>query len=589
MRLTLPGGFRIILALEALFVGVLFLAMPNAIQGNDWFGYSRGRFLQIFVFLVTGIGLLAGRAYFSRLLDSLKRAVRRGWLAALVASLLVVTSLLCLAWLAAPANRLPPLVLAYRLLFWPVVFWLGLVAGQTFLWILYIRAADSARRITWPLMGLVGLVWAGLRLGNALHVLEPWVTRDSAEYLGQAMWSQFFSPAIFWGGPRPFVLPMVATALRQQPVAIAWFHTILALLAWLILAWAVTRRLKNLWLQPLAFAVILGFSLIRNIMVWDWAILAESISLSLLVLLAAGWLWLLEKVTLPRALGVLLLSFLWAFTRDINAWMVLLTGLTVLIFCGWPRPSVHWLAMAGLLVGVFLLNHSSVDARPSPRWTLPFLHAFTRDLLPNPQARAFLIQRGMPVPRGLLEWSGALPDWEAYQSVPYAEFRTWVADSGRGVFARYLLVHWQKTLFQPLFAEPGFPLPPTETFGTTYNYKSIYPQTVEKLFGLGWPAWLTGALGVSLAVLGYAELHRSPAGYGWGALWLLLAAYPQAFLAWHGDGIDKPRHLLPPDIQLRLGLLLLLIFLADRWLARHISAAPTMAMKGQRNPEGHSI
>jgi hypothetical protein len=64
---------------------------------------------------------------------------------------------------------------------------------------------------------------------------------------------------------------------------------------------------------------------------WDVAMLSDSISLSLMALFIASWLWLLEDWRWLKVALMLAVAFLWTFSRDTNAWVVLMLAALLLI------------------------------------------------------------------------------------------------------------------------------------------------------------------------------------------------------------------------------------------------------------------
>ena len=71
---------------------------------------------------------------------------------------------------------------------------------------------------------------------------------------------------------------------------------------------------------------------------WDTVMLSESMALSLMALLLAGWLWTGEGWSWRKLILLASVAFLWAFSRESNAW-VLLTIAPVTFVAGIRRRS----------------------------------------------------------------------------------------------------------------------------------------------------------------------------------------------------------------------------------------------------------
>ena len=107
-----------------------------------------------------------------------------------------------------------------------------------------------------------------------------------------------------------------------------WF----SILCWMALAFAAARSLRNLWVGLLAFAIVLLFGANLETGLWDSLLLTESVSISLFVLLLAMWIGWFSISSAPGTapsrrftwLAMVLVSVLYAFTRDSNLYFLLI-------------------------------------------------------------------------------------------------------------------------------------------------------------------------------------------------------------------------------------------------------------------------
>ena len=82
--------------------------------------------------------------------------------------------------------------------------------------------------------------------------------------------------------------------------------------------------MKSRLLKPLAFIVVLAFTLTRDIYMWDPFLGSESIGLSLTALFLASSIWLLMAWNWRNAALVVLTALLIVFTRDTYAYLLLM-------------------------------------------------------------------------------------------------------------------------------------------------------------------------------------------------------------------------------------------------------------------------
>jgi hypothetical protein len=128
----------------------------------------------------------------------------------------------------------------------------------------------------------------------------------------------------------------------------------LSTLAWLLLAWAVWGCLRAFSVRVLAAAGVLTVGLLPQVTNWDFAILSESLSISLGVLTLALLLWWLATGSRPALVALTLAAGWWTFVRPEIRLMVALVA-AVLVSRAWRdggqrRPAA--IAAAVLLIAM---------------------------------------------------------------------------------------------------------------------------------------------------------------------------------------------------------------------------------------------
>jgi hypothetical protein len=303
---------------------------------------------------------------------------------------------------------------------------------------------------------------------------------------------------------------------------------------------------------------------------WDPLILSDSLSLSLLALFLSLSLWLLKdwkgyKLILLASIAVLL-----AFVRDTYAYWLLLLGTSLLVLLLFTRQRQRVLLVSALFISLFLASNALASA--GYHWYTPFLMTVGLRILPAPEYVSYFERRGMPVNEALMERSGKpmQADEAAMLNDPRLdEFRRWAKNHGRREYIRFLWFYKAEALQAPfkdietMFNPYLYPYT-----GTGFRPILTNPRLSELLY----PARF-GILTFFLAHL-FAAALVIPAFQYRQVLWmvplaLILSAYPQAVLIWNADANDLARHSLYHNIELRLGLWLLVCFVLDFLLIRY--------------------
>ncbi|MCW5876336.1 MAG: hypothetical protein KIS85_05565 [Anaerolineales bacterium] len=559
-----PARPLFLLASAFLLHAVHLLSMPNAV-GSGWLGYTRTRFVLIGLSVLLATSLFqAARA---RHLPGFAAAARRTRFFLPILGLLITFCVQVIIW---PEFRLPTALLSLRENFGITLLWAIPVSIGLGLTLLRASAASLRDFFISALPPLLFLVYVNLRVYTGMTFRYAHVQGDGVEYLGFENFDQMAAHGGLWGLTRPFLLPLIGTWLQKDAEAFAWLQTFVSVISWGWLAHVASSQLKTPLWRLSAFGLVLLFSAQERIVIWDWSILSESFTLSLMAVLLACWMLLTEKPTWPRLLLMLGISALWAFTRDLHAWILLLTGLLSLFGAFFAsHKKIYIAAFAGLLL-VFLASNHSVNAAGLPRWTIPYMHVLLFDVWPDPEARSFFESHGLTVPAHLLDLrTPTTEDFYGYTFAPeFSDFRTWLFTKGQDTLARYLLHSAPESLLLPINPSNGYPLEPQVRSGRFWDYQPVLPEFTNNIF--------TGSLRNPWSLLFIAGLFAFSANT-WirtkSPIWTaplagVLLSYAYAFLSWHGDAFERTRHVLPADIHLRASLVLLLLFAGDKLVQR---------------------
>jgi hypothetical protein len=359
-------------------------------------------------------------------------------------------------------------------------------------------------------------------------------------------------------------LPVFFKLLGSDPERIFAVQLWLSILSWGLLAFMVAFVVRSPFLKPIAFLIVLSFSLDQNIIMWDPLILSDSLSLSLLALFLTAALWLLVKWNVYKLILLISSAALLAFVRDTYAYWLLLIGIVLLALLFFTHRRQRVLFVSSAFILLFLASNALASA--GYHWYTPFLMTVGLRILPNPDYVAYFEARGMPVNEALMERSGMAMHAEGRAMMfdpRLDEFRRWSKEYGRSEYIRFLWFYKAEVLQAPLknleimFNPYVFPYAAT-------GYRPIL--TNARLNELLYPSRF-GVLTFFLANL-FATALVIPAFQHRQVLWivpliLVLCSYPQAVLIWSADANDLARHSLYHNVELRLGLWLLGFFTLD--------------------------
>jgi len=475
-------------------------------------------------------------------------------------------------------------------------------------------------------MLLVFIGYAAGRVVSAQPALEkPRQLADTISYLRISR-QPILDPS-FWGSTRPLVFPLLLKLSGQDIRRTSAAQLGFSIFAWGLLALFVARQLRKPAPQPtlastepgdpmgpaarpegkarefihrlrtagglqlVAFGLILAFSLDRHITGWDFVMMSESLSLSFLALFIALGFWVLEgwqigKVALLCAAGLLL-----AFTRDTNAFLLLmLAGLLALaVLLRWIRP--HALILACAFTITFFL--SNANANLGQRWVFPLGNLIGQRVLPSGRAVSFFVRCGMPVSPALMHLAGKFANADdrfLYEDPGLADFRTWLLGSGKSCYTRWLI---------------SDPFPRLGEMFAQFEELIVF-QDVDKYFARGFNPLIPVRLGrlyypekFALAIWAITTLAALAAIWKrwwlvnplWAAfIFLTLLLLPHLFLTWHGDAMAPERHALSVGVQLYLSFWMLVLLALDWAITRTLESRTRQGSPWQagRNSNGQS-
>ncbi|MBF6558017.1 MAG: hypothetical protein IVW52_18070 [Acidimicrobiales bacterium] len=185
------------------------------------------------------------------------------------------------------------------------------------------RTAASPRSLVAPATAWAGwaaFAWYLIAQARAGPVIIWNDSRAYVEVASKPLWT-----SAFWQGPRPPLTPLAIKVFGSSGGFLV-AQAMVAAVAWGILGWTVGRLVPPGWQRVLAIWVILAFATALPIAMWNRSLLSESMSMSALALLFAGFIWTSRRITWPRVAVTTAACLCFAATRDAQVWTVVVLG-----------------------------------------------------------------------------------------------------------------------------------------------------------------------------------------------------------------------------------------------------------------------
>ncbi len=298
---------------------------------------------------------------------------------------------------------------------------------------------------------------------------------------------------------------------------------------------------------------------------WNRSELSESLSMSLLALLFAGFIWTARRPTWPRVAATVAACLGFAATRDAQVWTVgilaLVTGAYALVALVTRRgAALRAGVLAVCLLGVVALcewGTLSSDRTAPDTADVLFVRVF-----PFPDRVAWFADHGMPQAGRIDQLADETPVTPGDVKVVgftlhdpgFRPLEQWLRTAGGGTYLLWLVTHPWYVVSEPLQR-------PELAFNFAHGDLAFYgPAThaaASPLTRLLWPPLL------ELLVLSALALYLGIVSEAWRtAPWrmvavLTLVGMAAMLVAWHGDGQEVTRHTVEGFAQVRLGVWLL--------------------------------
>ncbi len=412
-------------------------------------------------------------------------------------------------------------------------------------------------------------------------------TSDTIAYVRMASLPIF--QRTFLAGERAFIYALLLKMTGKDLAIAGYIQTVISLGCWGFLAWASLRLYVTTVGKALGFGMVLLCALREEVLLWNGLSLSESLSLSLFALWIGSWIMFARGGHRFWRFFPLVTSFLFAFVRDSNAFLVLGAAILLAVACACRLTAPRSLLLSLALVFFFL---GSLACRSySFRHEYSFANILGGRILVDKWRISELNKLGMP--GGLSSFDNAylagqcgnelMERANVLIGLGHSEIHklgVWAKATGQRDYLDFLVRNPDYLFIQP-FREDGvlkflFPLarwiepricsPPLRV-EMPPDFHTVLPQPVRLILRGEPPAlflifWAFTALA---CVVAFAR-HRPFRGPCLWTLALLLASIPHLLVVWHGDALDVPRHALLVGIQVHLAFAMAFALACDAFL-----------------------
>jgi hypothetical protein len=422
----------------------------------------------------------------------------------------------------------------------------------------------TARSLVAPLAALAGWIAFSWYLIVQARAGPAIIWNDSKAYAAVAsksLWS-----TSFWAGQRPPLLPLLIKAFGSSS-GLLTAQAVIGAMAWGILALTVGRLAPPGGQRVFAIWVVLGFGTTLPVTMWNRSVLSESLAMSTLALVFAGFIWTARRVTWPRIAATTAAGAAFAATRDAQVWTVVLLAVAAGVFALTQFRTSRLVALrAGVLAGCLLAVGTlfELGTTSSHRTTQDVADVFYVRVFPFPDRVAWFAAHGMPQQSRIDSMAAAAPNQaQTARVVAFAKadpalkpLEQWILAHGPSAYLLWIGTHPWYVVTEPLQR-------PERSFNFDQGNLTSYAATTNRmespLTPVMWPPLLElsimAALAIYLAILSEAWRQRP-----WRAVVVLTIVGVLAMLvAWHGDGQEVTRHTVEGFAEIRLGVWIMVI------------------------------
>ena len=466
---------------------------------------------------------------------------------------------------------------------------------------LWVNWNDEKNIKKWICYGLISMGFAIVTfhclqtcLGIFNRSIQPFGGGDTEVFIHMAAlkWTNPY----FYHGLRPLTVPLLYSLVNgaENMHNIIIMQTIISCVSWIFIALMVVYFLKDYLVKVFAFFLIAFIPLNGFIHHYNLVILSESLSFSFFAVFLGSCLWYYNKRSILSVIFLAFVALIFAFTRDTDAYRVLLMTLPILLLIVQQiRNKARGVMRHAVLFIIFILifigsNYSTSNMHcrdcttsyMNARWYMPMMNNIFQRILPFEDRVKYFEEHGLPVtPESVAMkymWASS-NNWQSAYDPKLAALREWNYLHGRQTYMKYLITH-PKYAFSSAFDYKD-PLLYLDGTPNAWFHEMVQPidARILSVFFLNDDRDLKMFLvlflsSLILVLIIYVGRHgKDVEGHIMTILlvcYIILITIPLGILIFHGDLMDLARHSFTNIIQLNLGFVLLCLFMADLWMMK---------------------
>lgn len=437
-------------------------------------------------------------------------------------------------------------------------------------------------------VGLAIISFYGVQtcLGILNRSIHPFGGGDTEVFLHMAAlkWTNPY----FYHGLRPPVVPILHSLVNGSVIThnIILLQTIISYVSWIFLAFMVVRLSNDYLVKVFAFFLIAFIPLNGFIHYYSLVILSESLSYSFLAVFLSSYLWYYHRQSIASVVFLSIVALIFAFTRDTDAYRVLLMTLPILLLVvQHVRSKTQGVTPHIVLFILFILifigsNHSTSNIHcrdcttpyMKARWFMPTINNLYQRILPFEDRVKYYEDHGLPVTPELMamkyKWASS-DNWQSAFDPKLAAQGEWNYRHGRQTYMKYLITH-PKYVFTSAFEyrDPLLFLHGTRNVwyhatAKPYDPRSIVFLNDDRDLKMFIVLFLSSLI---MVIISYVKQGRDDRGDIMRILltsYIIFMAIPIGLLIFHADLMDLARHSYTNIIQLNLGFVLFYLCMAD--------------------------
>lgn len=390
------------------------------------------------------------------------------------------------------------------------------------------------------------------------------IWQDSNAYLAVAahpLWS-----TAFWAGTYPPLVPLLWKTTGST-ASFVLAQGVLGVAAWGFLALIVSRLLATPLRRLAAFAALLGFASVTPVVLWNRSVLSESVSLSLVAALFGCLVLLARRPSWSRVVAVVAIAVVMVSGRDSLIWTVGALGVIYGVYAAVrsrqdARVGVLSAALAVSLVVTAGL--ASWGVQYSKREVVSVDSVLEVRVFPYPARVAWFGRHGMPEAAAIDNLAQLAKPFHPGQAKVVSISKTdptfgplvvWEQVAGPSTYARWIVSHPTYLVTEPLVR-------PERSSNDANGSITLYAATNRvdsPLTSILWPTWWW-LLPMAVAALASAALSGVWRSRAWGMVAALsIIGIIEMVVSWNADGQEATRHTIEGFLEVRLGVLILLL------------------------------